>query len=161
MRQIFPRWIGETVFEVQEFTYPTQPGRNGEVFWLYSGGRFLLSPSSQIQIGVDWYFDRANDAAFRNNSVGLTLGYFKDWSWGLSTGFTARMASISYDGIQPLFGEYRNDDFNTYSASISKRDWRVFEFIPMITVSVFDNRSSIDFYSFNRTQVLFSFTRRL
>jgi hypothetical protein len=161
LRQLAPRWIGETVFEVQEFTYPNQPGRNGEVFWLYTGGRFLLSPSSQIQVGLDWYFDRANDAAFRNNSLGLTLGYFKDWSWGLSTGLTARLASIEYDGIQPLFGDYRNDEFNTFSASISKRDWRVFEFIPMITVSVYDNRSSIDFYSFNRTQVLFSFTRRL
>jgi hypothetical protein len=161
VRQVAPRWIAESVFEVQEFTYPGQPGRNGEVFWLYTGGRFLLSPSSQIQVGVDWYFDRAHDPAFRNTSLGLTLGYFKDWSWGLSTGLTARLASIEYDGIQPLFGEYRNDDFNTFSASISKRDWRVFEFIPMITVSVYENRSSIDFYSFNRTQVLFSFSRRL
>jgi hypothetical protein len=74
---------------------------------------------------------------------------------------TARLASIEYDGVQPLFGEHRNDDFNTYSASVSKRDWRVFEFIPMITVSVYENRSSIEFYSFNRTQVLFSFSRRL
>ncbi|MBX9964621.1 MAG: surface lipoprotein assembly modifier [Burkholderiales bacterium] len=161
VRQVAPRWIAESVFEVQEFTYPGQLGRNGEVFWLYSGGRFLLSPSSQIQVGLDWYFDRASDPAFRNDSLGLTLGYFKDWSWGLSTGFTTRLAAIEYDGIQPLFGEYRNDSFNTFSLSVSKRDWRVFEFIPMITVSKYESRSSIDFYSFDRTQVLFSFSRRL
>lgn len=161
VRQVAPRWIAESVFELQQFTYPGQPGRNGEVFWLYSGGRFLLSPSSQIQLGADWYFDRANDRAFRNDSLGLTLGYFKDWSWGLSTGLTARAASIEYDGIQPLFGEYRNDSFNTFSLSISKRDWRVFEFIPMITVSKYANQSSIDFHTFDRTQVLFSFSRRL
>lgn len=114
-----------------------------------------------MQAGVDWYFDRARDPAFRNDSLGVTLGLLKDWSHGVSTGFTARFATIQYDGLQPLFGEYRNDHFNSFSATVSKRDWRLFDFVPMLSVTYFDNRSSIDFYSFNRTQVLFGFNRRL
>jgi len=56
---------------------------------------------------------------------------------------------------------HRNDRFTTYAVTITKRDRNLFEFVPMISVTQFDNESTIDFYSFRRTQVLFGFNRRL
>ena len=54
-----------------------------------------------------------------------------------------------------------NERFTTWATSVTKRDWALLEFVPTLSVTYYDNRSSIDFYSFQRWQVLLGFNRRL
>lgn len=155
------RWITEGAFEYQRFSYPNLPNRDGGVTWAFTGVRYLLSPESNVMLGLDYYRDAARDAAFRNESTGWTLGHFRDWTRGVSTSLTLRLADTQFEGRQPLFGEYRNERFTTWATSVTKRDWALLEFVPTLSVTYYDNRSSIDFYSFQRWQVLLGFNRRL
>jgi tetratricopeptide (TPR) repeat protein len=159
--QFAPRFIAEGALEYQRVTYPSFPDRNGGVTWSFLGMRYLASAETQLLLGVDYYRDDARDPTFRNESTGWTLGHFRDWAWALSTGVTVRVADTQYQGIQPLFGEYRNDRFTTITANLTKRDWSFYDFVPTVSITFFDNDSSIPFYSFQRRQVLFAVNRRL
>lgn len=159
--QITAREILEGSVEWQRFVYPDRPGRDGDVLWAYLGGRFLVNTSTQLTYGLDSYDERAEDPTFRNQAIGYSLGALKDWTGGVSTALSMRTARTEYDGRQPLFGEYRNERLTTWTLTLTKRDWTVLDFAPALSVTNFRSVSSIPFYSFDRTQVLLAFTRRL
>lgn len=159
--QVSARDILEGVVEWQRFVYPDRPGRDGDVLWAYLGGRFLVDAGTQLTYGADTYDERAEDPSFRNLSLAYSLGVLRDWPRGVSTALTMRRARTEFDGIQPLFGEYRNERLTTWTLTVTKRDWTLFEFAPALSVTNYRNVSSIPFYGFDRTQVLLAFTRRL
>lgn len=159
--QFAPRLVLEGTLERQRFDYPSLRGRNGDVLWTFEGLRVLLGPEQSLLLGVDYYNDHAEDPALRNRSTGVTIGHYRDWPHGLTTGITFRTARTEYEGLQPFFGEYRNERFRTWTVSLTKRDWALFDFVPTLSVTQFDNRSTIGLYSFDRMQVLFAFNRRL
>ncbi len=159
--QLSARYIGEGAFEYQRFTYPGIPDRDGGVTWAFLGVRYLATPSTQFLVGLDYYRDEARDPMFRNEATGWTLGWFRDWAHAVSTGVTVRVAETQYEGLQGLFGEYRNDRFTTVTTNITKRDWSFNEFVPTLSVSFFDNDSSIPFFGFTRRQGLIAVNRRL
>jgi outer membrane protein len=159
--QFAPRLVAEATLERQRFDYPTLRGRNGDVLWTFEGLRYLIGPDQSVLVGVDYYNDHAEDPVLRNRAIGGLLGHYRDWPLGLTTALTGRIARTEYDAVQPLFGRYRDDRLTTWSVALTKRDWSVFEFVPTLSFTAFDNRSSIDFFTFRRTQVLFGFNRRL
>ncbi|MBI1395130.1 MAG: DUF560 domain-containing protein [Betaproteobacteria bacterium] len=159
--QFAERFIADGAFEYQRVAYPESSMRDGGVTWGFLGIRHLWSATAHVLVGVDYYRDGARDVSYRNESVGWTVGYFREWSHGISTGLTGRRADTQYEGRQPLFGEYRNERLGTYSAMLTKRDWSLANFVPTLSFTYFDNRSSIPFHSFRRRQVLIAFNRRL
>ena len=72
-----------------------------------------------------------------------------------------RVAFTQFEGLQPMFGEYRNDRLVTCSLVLTKRDWDIQGFSPSLSVTRHDNVSSIDLYSFQRWQVLVALNGRL
>lgn len=159
--QLSARYIGEGAFEYQRFTYPTLPDRDGGVTWAFLGVRYLATPSTQFLLGVDYYRDDAREPAFRNEATGWTVGWFTDWPRAVSSGITVRVADTQFEGFQGLFGAYRNDRFTTITTNFTKRDWSFHEFVPTLSVSFFENDSSIPFFGFTRRQVLIAVNRRL
>lgn len=159
--QVAARVIAEGAFEYQQIAYPASPTRDGGVTWAFAGLRYLLTTSSQLMLGVDYYRDEAADPVFRNESTGWTIGHFRDWSHAISTGATVRIADTQYEARQPLFGEYRNDRYSTWTFTVTKRDWAIRDFVPTLSFTLFDNDSSIPLYTFQRRQVLLAFNRRL
>lgn len=156
-----PRLVAEATLERQRFDYPTLNGRNGDVLWMFNGLRYLLGSDQSMLFGVDYYNDHAEDPVFRNRALGGMIGHFRDWRFGLTTALTGRIAKSEFQGMQPLFGEYRTDRLTTWSVALTKRDWSLFEFVPTVSFTAFDNQSSIDLFTFRRTQILFGFNRRL
>jgi Surface lipoprotein assembly modifier len=93
------------------------------------------------------YKQQTSEPTLQNSAPGLTLGLYRDWGYGISTGVTARIARTTYDEVQPLFGELREDDLNSVTASVTKRDWALFYLVPTLSVTYIRNHSSSPFYS--------------
>lgn len=143
-------------------TVSDQTGRNGASTFVNTNFRYLLSPSSQVWIGPDYFLDRARQEDFQSETNGLTVGYAKDWPLGISTALSARFARTEFVGTNFFLSDRPRDDrLKTYNLSITKRDWSIYEFVPTLTITHFDNASNIDLFTFTRTQVLFGFNRRL
>lgn len=159
--QLSARWLGEGALEWQRFEHSQQSARDGDVIWGFAGLRRLWDPVSSVLLGIDYYRDDAREAVYRQEATGWTAGHFRDWRVGLSTAATVRVAFTQFEGLQPLFAEYRNDRLVTWSLVLTKRDWDIQGFSPSLSVTRHDNASSIDLYSFQRWQVLVALNGRL
>jgi len=159
--QLGARWLAEGALEWQQFEHPQQPGRDGGVLWGFAGLRRLWDPVSSVLLGIDCYRDDAREAVYRQEATGWTAGHFRDWRGGVSTAATVRVAFTQFEGLQPLFGEYRNDRLVTWSVVLTKRDWDFLGFSPSLSVTRHENDSSIDLYAFQRWQVLVALHGRL
>jgi hypothetical protein len=159
--QLGPRWLAEGAVEWQRVEHPQQPARDGGVLWGFAGLRRLWDPVSSVLLGIDQYLDDAREAVYRQQATGVTVGHFRDWRGGVSTAATVRVAFARFEGLQPLFGEYRNDRLVTWSLVLSKRDWDILGFSPALSVTRHENDASIDLYTFQRWQVLIAMNGRL
>jgi hypothetical protein len=159
--QLGRRWLVEGALEWQRFEHPQQPARDGGVLWSFAGLRHLWDPVSSVLLGLDYYLDDARADVYRQHATGLTAGHFRDWRGGVSTAATVRVAFTRFEGLQPLFGEYRNDRLVTWSLVLTRRDWDILGFSPSLSLTRHENDSSIGLYAFQRWQVLIAMNGRL
>lgn len=93
-------------------------------------------------------------------SAGVSLGVFRDWTHGVTTGLSWLYQRAAYKDVQPFFNAKRNDAINVFSLSVGKRDWAIAGFMPVLSLTHIRDASSIDFFSYKRTVVELHFDQR-
>jgi hypothetical protein len=113
------------------------------------------SPSSTttFRVGGAWQRIDSRTSYLGYDLMGASLGIFRDWTHGITTGLTWDYQHLSYKGIQPFFNQRRNDNINVFSLSIGKRDWAMAGFMPVVSLSRIQDSSSISFFSYTRTLI--------
>ncbi|MBL4576303.1 MAG: DUF560 domain-containing protein [Opitutaceae bacterium] len=69
------------------------------------------------------------------------------------------MSAVNYGEIWGAFGKTRKDQRAVISLELTKRDFQLLEFGPVLNLAVTKNNSSIDLFEYTRIRTQISLTR--
>ena len=158
-RRVTPRLNLSGYISAAYFDYDVNEAREGPVVSA-SLNVFRAFTSSQYggaRMTVTREF--ARDADFRSTDYALQLSYIRDFPRGLTLEATPFAAYRPFDAESVLFSETRTDWRYGASVSVTKRDWSVFGWAPVISYGYTRNISTINVFDFTRHQGELRFTR--
>lgn len=159
-RQLGERWLTQASLESQQFKFDAGKGLPGTLTSSYFKLRYLLSPVSLIEGGVDLSYDNTISHFMLHQTTGISAGFRSEAPLGLGYGVNLRTAQTHYPVFQSFFNQYRDDQLNSVSIDLTKRDWQLYGFSPVISVTKIKNNSTISLYNFERTMGQLGFTRQ-
>lgn len=107
--------------------------------------------------GVDRVTTGANHLDYWSYSA--TLGAYREWPMGLTTNCALELRRSNYDGDFPLMTEPREDRRLTASVSLTKRDFDIMGYAPVVEYSYTLNKSNVGFYDYDSHTVDFRLTK--
>ncbi len=120
---------------------------------------FALSPVSVARAHLETARVRAETPLNSNSSRALFLQYRRDFPAAITAGLGVRWSRTRYDGITPLGGVRRRDSYRAFTLTLLKRDWRLFGFVPALSVTRARNNSNLEINTYRRTVGGLNFTR--
>lgn len=160
-RQLGERWLAYASLESQQYRFETDKGLPGTLISASGKLRYLLNPVSLVEGGLDLSRDNTISDAMHHQTVGISAGYRSEAAFGLLYGVNARTAQSRYPTFQSFFNQYRNDRMASLSMDVTKCDWHIFGFSPVVSLTMIRNNSTISLYSYRRTLGQFGFNRQL
>jgi len=158
-RQLGERWLAYASLESQQYSFAAGKGQPGMLASANGKLRYLLSPISLIEGGLDLSRDNTISNEMHHQTVGVSVAYRSEAAFGLLYGVSMRTAQSRYPTFQSFFNQYRNDGMNSLSMDVSKRDWQIFGFSPVVSLTMIRNNSTIPLFSFHRTLGQLGFNR--
>lgn len=159
-RQLGERWLAYASLESQQYRFDTGKGQPGTLNSASGKLRYLLSPISLVEGGLDLSQDNTISDQMHHQTVGVSVGYRSEAAFGLLYGVNVRTAQSRYPTFQSFFNQYRNDGMTSLSMDVTKRDWQIFGFSPVVSLTLIRNNSTIPLYSYRRTLGQFGFNRQ-
>lgn len=95
-----------------------------------------------------------------NESMFAGVGLHRELPWGISIYGQALYTLRNYDGLSPTATEARADDRFDASLFLTKRDWEMFGFAPMLQYNYTLNESNIAFHDYDAHGVNLTLTKR-
>lgn len=159
-RQLGEHWLAQASLESQQFQFDTGKGSPGTVTSSFLKVRYLLSPVSLIEGGVDLSYDNTISRLMLHQTTGYSAGFRSEAPFGLLYGINVRNAQTHYPVFQSFFNQYRDDELSSVSVDLTKRDWQIYGFAPVISVTKIKNNSRISLYNYERTLGQLGFNRQ-
>lgn len=104
--------------------------------------------------------ERTGRAHLDNNSWSSGLGLYRELAWGLSVYAQGLYTLRDYDGIYPTADEARSDDRFDASLFLTKRDWEMLGFAPMLQYTYTLNSSNVSFFDYDAHGLNLTLTKR-
>lgn len=159
-QQFDERWLASASLESQQYRFEAGKGQPGALTSVNGKLRYLLSPISLVEGGPDLSQDNTISSAMHHQTVGVSVGYRSEAAFGLLYGVNVRTAQSRYPTFQSFFNQYRNDGMTSLSIDVTKRDWHILGFSPVVSLTLISNHSTIPLYSYRRTMGQFGFNRQ-
>ena len=158
--QIGERWLAYASVESQRYRFAEGKGEPGMLTFASGKLRYLLSPVSLVEGGMDISQDDTISDEMHHQTVGVSAGYRSEAAFGLLYGVSVRTAQSRYPTLQSFFNQHRNDDMTSLSMDVTKRDWQISGFSPVVSLTLIHNNSTIPLYSYRRTLGQIGFNRQ-
>jgi tetratricopeptide (TPR) repeat protein len=159
-RQLGEHWLAQASLESQQFQFDTGKGSPGTLTSSFLKVRYLLSPVSLVEGGIDLSYDNTISQFALHQTTGISAGFRSEAPYGLGYGISLRSARTHYPVFQSFFNQYRDDELSSLSIDLTKRDWQFYGFAPVISVTKIKNNSGISLYNFERTMGQLGFNRQ-
>jgi hypothetical protein len=95
-----------------------------------------------------------------NDSWFVGAGVYRELPWGVSVYLQGLYTQRAYDGVYPTATVARLDDRYDASINLTKRDWVLWGFAPMLQYTFTMNESNISFQEFDAHGANLTFTKR-
>ena len=149
-----------TALDLQTVSYRTATFQNGPVISGNVALSYTNSPSSLFRITVGTASQRANLAAFANNTYWMTLDYYRDLPFGFSTNLEPAFSWTRYDAPLAAFGVTRSDRTWAVRLDVLNRRIEYAGFAPRLSYIYVSQQSSIALYRYSRSQIQLGLTRQ-
>lgn len=133
--------------------------RDGQV---YSAGltfRRALNRLSTAQIGVTATREQTSDLLLRNTQYLFNASYSRELPYGVTLQAGPDLYYRSFDNLDQSNGNIRKDWTYGGSVFITKRDWRVGGFAPVVSYQYLMNESNADRFDYTRHRANIGLTR--
>lgn len=92
-------------------------------------------------------------------SPSLSIGFYKEWTWGVTTDAQIEGRLSKYDDVFPLMAGPREDERLGARLSLTKRDFDIWGYAPVIEYSYTLNSSNVAFYDYDSHTIDFRLTK--
>jgi hypothetical protein len=134
------------VLDYPEYDYLDGPQAQGSIFYNHNITENL---TAFIQLGGDRTI--AKESAYSSTGQYLTLGtQIAHGPTSIQLNLKASLSLRNYSNTDPLWGKTRSDSGQNFNASLTKRDFYVFGFTPVLEFNYQTNNSNIDFFTYNK-----------
>lgn len=159
-RQLGEHWLAAASLESQKFNFDAGKGLPGTLNSSSAKIRYLLSPTSLVEAGIDWSYDDTISQTMLHQTTGFSGGFRSETGFGLLYGINVRNAKTHFPTFQGFFNQYRDDELTSASIDLTKRDWQLYGFAPVISFTKIKNNSRIALYSYERNMGQLGFNRQ-
>lgn len=104
--------------------------------------------------------ERTGQPHLDNDSWFVGAGLYREFGWGLSVYAQGLYTVRDYEGLYPTLNEARSDDRFDASLFITKRDWEMFGFAPMLQYTYTLNQSNVGFFDYDAHGLNVTLTKR-
>ncbi len=104
--------------------------------------------------------DRTGRAHLDNDSWSAGAGVYKEFPWGISLYLQGLYTDTRYRGLYPVFAVPRADHRTDASVNLTKRDFELFGFAPMLQYTYTHNDSNIPLQDFDANGLSLTLTNR-
>ncbi|MEM8987258.1 MAG: porin family protein [Pseudomonadota bacterium] len=158
------RIVGVLRLSLSDVSYDTEVFRDGPVYSISTDVIYALGKRSLIRLGFLVSREQADDKPYRNNQYRLFGGYRRELPAGFTVELSPEATYRPFEAPLPAFSSSgldltRKDWSYGASVSVTKRDWSVYGFAPIVTYSFIRTESNIDFFSFDRHRGQVGLTR--
>lgn len=125
------------------------------------GGRYMraLSSSTFANLGLTYTYSDTRDPFFQYQAIGLSGGIGREYGRGVTLAAQINVRPALYRDVPNAFGRRRKDVFTQLLVSVTKRDWAIYGFAPVVRYIYARNDSSITLYRYSRHRGELGFTR--
>jgi hypothetical protein len=119
----------------------------------FSGGKRLTKDSALSgSIKLEKSNAKLEENSFNGIGTNLTLSHHIGRGWSADTTMGAQLRQYQDESL--FFGSVREDRKLSMSVSFYNRDFRIFDMIPKIGVSHENNESNLDYYTYDKTNLI-------
>ncbi|MCP1337314.1 surface lipoprotein assembly modifier [Futiania mangrovi] len=158
--QATPRLGLSTRLEVIAQNYDDDRRQDGWVATGSIGARYGISSSAMVRADLTFLRNETEEARFSYDFPGLSVAWLQEFPWGITAEVGGFAGYRDFDGPDPLFASTRKDWRYSGSLYLTKRDWSIGGFAPLVGVRHTINDSDINFYDYDRTELMFGVTRQ-
>jgi hypothetical protein len=132
---------------------------NGDYFDANFYPNFYLPPTALLRPIFGFIRQSTLDPAYANTGYRLGLGYHQEFAHGITVELQGEVFLSYYDAVNTLFSTTRRDQTLQLQSSIYRRDWILFGFNPVLTVTFTRNASNQALFAYRRYQFGLGFTK--
>ncbi|WP_080737489.1 surface lipoprotein assembly modifier [Gallibacterium anatis] len=153
------QWKLANTLEYSEIRYKTRKHLNGNRY--FDDISLLYIPkSTQIWfIGTNYYRSNARDKDDAFNRVGIRIGWVQEWDLGLSTRLVFNYAQRRYLAAGRMFAKKQIDHEYSPQLTLWHRNLKFFGITPQITWEYNKVNSNNPFYSYDKHNIYFNFSK--
>ena len=120
----------------------------------------VIDTQSFLRVLGGFTRDRTRTEHLDYDAKEIGIGYYREIPWGLNIYGQLKYARLDYAGLYPTATEARQDDRFDVTVHVTKRDWQVFGFAPMLQYTYTLNLSNIGFHDYDAHGVNLTWTKR-
>ncbi len=142
-------------FKIGRLHVPSAPHLNANNYTLTTN--FTRALENGVLVKGDLSIEKSHAIEDPYSYYGGSVGFGADLplnSWGVE--LFGSVGKRLYEGIDPFFGAKRDDTRKRYGLMVSNKNIKFFNFMPEIGVIYKQNDSSLDFFSYDKINFVFS-----
>lgn len=139
--------------------YDRDSRRNGPVYSLGVTGVQIVDRVSTLQSSITVTREQSSDQALRNTQYVLNGSYRREFPLGVTAQFGPDVYYRLFDNFTPIDAVVRRDLTIGGSIFLTKRDWRIGGFAPVISYQYLHNQSNADRFDYSRHRANVGLTR--
>ena len=151
--------VAQTRFMVQKINNHFDENRNGKRYSTELMFRRYFNKLGFLNFSAGYLKDDLKSKALSSNGFNGGLGGYYIFPKGISINLNAQYVLLNYSDIWGVFGIKRKDKRKILSLELTKRDFDIYGFAPVLGISVTENSSNIDLFQYTRLRSMLSFTR--
>ena len=134
------------VLDYPDYNYLNGPQALGSIFYNHNINENL---TAYFEVGGDRTV--AKESAYSSTGQYVTLGtQIAHGPTSIQLNLKASLSLRNYSNTDPLWGQVRKDNGQSFYASLIKRNLYVYGFTPVLEFSYQTNNSNLDFFSYNK-----------
>lgn len=152
-KQLDQHWETALSAEWQHYGYDVAGSLPGSVVTTTAKLRYAPDTARLIEGELDVTQDDTISATMRHDTLGGTLGYHSEASWGVLYGVSVRKSYSRFNVFDTFYQKARGDWLTSVTLDVSKRDWKFAGFSPTLSATHIDNVSTISLFSYRRNMM--------
>lgn len=137
-------------------THDYQDGWNCAI---YGEQDYFTGPSSFVRVLGGYEIEESDTEHLSYKSYNIGLGAYRELPWGTTLYGQVAYRKYDFDGLYPGSTDNREDHRFDVTLNLTKRDWAILGYAPVLTYTYTINNSNVGFHDYSAHGINFTVTK--